>query len=249
MKTKVYQIISENDILNGTLIRVPDESAEQTSSEDADDNYDGQGAMHFILATILVYAVIGVFCTLMLRIKRICGKGKESFSQDENVLKYLKQENALKERGHKFIIQKDYYRLVDRVKQFEETQKKARLERELSTGEFSTPVLDRPQGRWGRKKRGDSAIGSTLGKMGMSLFYLGASARDVAEADEEGIQSDDSEADEHLLAETQERAGDNQENEKLPEIVVIADMNSNETNGPQRPSRPRHISSIEESSV
>lgn len=159
--------------VNGTVVRVPYEvfeSAKQNSEEA--DTYDQQGAMHFIIATVLVYSILGVFCTLINRIRRLRGKSHENYVHDESISKYLKKEKILKMDGRKMKLLYECSLIEDEVKKFEERRKLIELEKEL-TSDFTKEEFSEEKKKKYRKKKRD--IGSALGKMGASLFFLGSS--------------------------------------------------------------------------
>lgn len=188
---KVYKIFSNVTWLNGTLIRIPDDrDVQQTTTEVPNDSYDAQGAMQFIIATVLVYSIIGVFCTLCLRIKRIHGKGHQSYLQDESVAKYLKTEDSLKLDGKKMKWMQECHMLKERLKLYEEKQRLLELEKEI-TGDFGTPVADRKhfsKRKKRSKKKGE--LQSAISKIGVSLLYVGS--KPAIGADDIGNTSDDS---------------------------------------------------------
>ena len=104
---EVYKVrlVGNCSEVNGTLIRIhPHSSATSgpsSNSTSGDDSYDHQGAMQFIVATVLVYSICGVLCTLINRMKRLRGKSHQSYLQDENVQRYLKSEKVLKLDGRR----------------------------------------------------------------------------------------------------------------------------------------------------
>ena len=88
MVGKVYEIhISGNCTeINGTIIRLPSAAAAGVAdvagnNTRGEDSYDHQGAMQFIIATILVYSICGVLCTLINRMKRLRGKPHQAYMQ------------------------------------------------------------------------------------------------------------------------------------------------------------------------
>ncbi|KAH3849791.1 hypothetical protein DPMN_092195 [Dreissena polymorpha] len=96
----LYQFLSNDTVLYGTLIRLSYDSSQTTVEPETEkESYDGHGAMHFIVATVLVYSIFGVFCTLLVRIKRYRGERHLSYIQDESIGKYLKKETLLKWMG------------------------------------------------------------------------------------------------------------------------------------------------------
>lgn len=161
--------------VNGTLIRVilvPDDK--QTTSADDNQNgeeYDQTGAMHFIVATVLVYSILGVFCVLINRIRRLSGRGHQNYLQDESIQRYLKNEKLLKIDGRKTKLAYDCELVAQKVKDFEEKQLLFRLENELSSDFSKDKYSEGRQKRKSRKKKRD--VERTLGKMGASLFHIG----------------------------------------------------------------------------
>lgn len=187
----LYKIISNNTILNGTLVRLPEDVSQQTTTEVPED-YDAEGAMKFIIATILLYSIFGVFCTLFLRIKRVRGKGHQNYLQDESVTRYLKTENLLKLDSRKMKWLEECQIVSEKVKEFEERHRMRSLHRELSSGEFCySPVSERKSLKNKRKRKSKKReLGNTISKMGVSLFYVGSRPQIIAE--DTGNHSDDS---------------------------------------------------------
>ena len=192
MKISIYKIFSNNTVLNGTLVRVHEDfgGKEQTTNATlADDDYDSEGAMQFILATVFVYSIFGVFCTLILRIKRIRGKGHHNFVQDENVSRYLKTECNLKLDGRRMKMLQECQVVSERLKEVEEKKKYIELEEELAGDFASKPKLERKQSKRKSKHKKESGLQNTIGKMGVALFYVGSKTHMTV--DDNGSGSDD----------------------------------------------------------
>lgn len=160
--------------VNGTLVRVVHVSNDpQTTPADksnADDSYDGTGAMQFIVATVLVYSILGVFCVLISRIKRLSGQSHTNYIHDESVNRYLKDEKMLKGDTDRLRLMYECELIANRLKSMEGKEKLLDLEEEL-TSDFLQENY--PEGEKTRKtQRKEHDTGSTLVKMGTSLIYI-----------------------------------------------------------------------------
>lgn len=62
------------------------------------DDYDQQGAMQYIVTTVLVYSLLGVCSMLCARIKR---QHKETSNKDEELGRYLKMEKKVNLQAHR----------------------------------------------------------------------------------------------------------------------------------------------------
>ncbi|KAL4232356.1 hypothetical protein ACF0H5_009925 [Mactra antiquata] len=184
--------------VNGTVVRIPYKvikSAVEETTEATDTEYDQEGAMKFIVATVLVYSILGVFCTLINRIRRLRGKSHENYMQDESISKYLKREKVLKNDGMKMKLLYDCSLVEEQVKRFEEKRKLLELEKEVTSDFAKEKGDDEAKRKRYRKKKRD--IGSTLGKMGASLFLIGSStslnrhSNGIQELDEEVESSEE----------------------------------------------------------
>lgn len=106
--------------------------APQNTTVDDDgfpDTYDQEGAMQYIVSTVLVYALLGVCSMLCARIKR---KRKEASNSDEEMARYLKMEKKINLEAHrqrlmqhrknmaKAILQRHEIKLLQRISEFEE---------------------------------------------------------------------------------------------------------------------------------
>lgn len=215
MKMSVYKILSNNTVLNGTLVRLPTDTFVQqtTNATTADENYDAIGAMQFIVATILVYSIIGVFCTLILRIRRLRGKSHENYLQDESVSRYLKTETLLKLDGKRVKWLQECQQVSERLRYDEEKQRYFELEREL-TRDFAVNSMEerRPisKTKSGRKTRRE--LKNTIGKMGVALLHV----------DSKG----------HMLTDDITVHSDNNIDEELLELPRSCESHSQERNSP-----------------
>jgi len=105
--------------------------APQNSTLDDDgfpDTYDQEGAMQYIVSTVLVYALLGVCSMLCARIKR---KRNEAYS-DEEMGRYLKMEKKINLEAHRqklmqhrknmamAILQRHEIKLLQRISEFED---------------------------------------------------------------------------------------------------------------------------------
>lgn len=141
-----------------------------------EDEYDHVGAMHFIIATILVYSTLGVFCTLVVRIKR--SQGTRSYSkntQDEDIAKYLKQEKYLKQDGFKMKLAFECEKTKELLSEIDGRVRLLEVQRAVTCQDFSTAKCQdfSPKKQKSRKKkRRKSRLDSLVGKMGFSLLYV-----------------------------------------------------------------------------
>ncbi|KAH3779517.1 hypothetical protein DPMN_157320 [Dreissena polymorpha] len=168
----LYQLLSNDTVLNGTLIRLLYDSSQTTVEPKTEkDSYDGHGAMHFIVATVLVYSIFGVFCTLLVRIKRYRGERHLSYIQDESIGKYLKKETLLKMDGERIKMKLHCQRVAEHVKHIEGRRHLLEIDREISAGDFTLTTDERHS----RKRPGTrKELGNTLGIMGVSLLHIGS---------------------------------------------------------------------------
>lgn len=88
--------------------------------KDAADDYDASGALQYIVCTLVVYSVFGVFCTLLVRVRRSRKSGISIKDQDEAVDEYLKLERHLKFESNKRHMRNEIQRHVDSIVRFEE---------------------------------------------------------------------------------------------------------------------------------
>ena len=112
------------------LLEIPVYSVQEnvTSTAAPDGIYDGVGALKFIVCTVVVYSVFGVFCTLLNRVK---GKGKKYNHQDEETGRYLKKERSLKLEGYKMTMLSEIRKYDDSIRRFEEKMRLIALKREI----------------------------------------------------------------------------------------------------------------------
>lgn len=161
--------------INGTLVRVVyiTKKIPQTTSADdsADDEYDQTGAMHFIVATVLVYSILGVFCVLINRIKTLGGKSYYNYIHDESIHMYLKNEKSLKVDGKRLKLQYECELVSEKLKQYEERSKVQDPDIEATSDTLKQNSSNSRRTRRARKK--NRGVGSTLENTGTSLFYIG----------------------------------------------------------------------------
>lgn len=91
-----------------------------TNANDINDDYDSEGAMKFIICTIVVYAVFGVFCTLVGTIKKNTKSKQIHGHQDDSISKYLKTEKTLKFEGYKMRLQYVCEQYSEKIREYEE---------------------------------------------------------------------------------------------------------------------------------
>jgi hypothetical protein len=174
---------------NATSVRIPqgvlsvEENATRANVTDGtdEDSYDYVGAKHFVVATLLVYSFLGVFCVLLSRIKRLRGKHHENDLNDESVSKYLKKQRKLKLNGRKMKFMYECELISQRVKQFEERQMSLNLEKDLLESFKSESPVEKEQKRKRRKKKRD--IGNSVGLMGASVFYIDSNSSSYSSLD------------------------------------------------------------------
>ena len=133
--------------------------------------YDHVGAMHFIVATILVYSTIGVCCTLVVRIKRSHNRKSHTVhTQDEHIQKYLKQEKYLKQDGFKMKLSFECEKTRQHLSETDGRVRLLELQKAVTCSDFSTDKRSKKKHR--RKRRGKSRLDSLVEKMGFSLVYV-----------------------------------------------------------------------------
>ena len=134
-------------------------------------DYDHVGAMHFIIATILVYSIIGVCCTLVVRIKRSqTPKSHSLHVQDEHIQRYIKEEKYLKQDGFKMKLAFECDRTRERL---DEIAGKARLldiQKSVAGSDFAE-IAEKEKKKHNKKHR-KSRLESLVGKMGFTLLSL-----------------------------------------------------------------------------
>ncbi|KAH3779518.1 hypothetical protein DPMN_157321 [Dreissena polymorpha] len=197
----LYQFLSNASVLNGTLIRLSYDSSQTTVAPETEkDSYDGRGAMHFIVATVLVYSIFGVFCTLLVRIKRYRGERHLSYIQDESIGKYLKKETILKMDGERIKMKFHCQRVAEQVKQIEGKRHLLEIDREISAGDFTLTTDERHR----RKRPGTrKGLENTLGIMGVSLLHIGNLTENAMPSDAaDDIESDDPDLAENIALKT-----------------------------------------------
>lgn len=121
--------------------------APQNTTVDDDgfpDTYDQEGAMQYIVSTVLVYALLGVCSMLCARIKR---KRKEASHSDEEMGRYLKMEKKINLEAHRqklmqhrkntamAILQRHEIKQLQRISEFEEDRSN-----DMSGTESDTPI-------------------------------------------------------------------------------------------------------------
>ena len=159
-------------IVNSTVARLPEHAHGTASSNSTSwESYDADGAMKFIIATVLVYSILGVFCTLLTRFKRERGRGHLNYVQDEMILKYVKTEKLLKIDGHRIKLMYNTQLMAERIRRYEEKCKLDNLEKDLDA-DFSVQNEELKSHHHKKQVRRKLSIGSTISKMGMSLLHV-----------------------------------------------------------------------------
>lgn len=87
------------------------------------DTYDYSGAMKFIIATILVYALVGVFSIVLTR-SRICRR-KHTQHRDEELAIYLKNEKKFRTEDHRQKIKTRCENMQKLVNVYEQNEQRA----------------------------------------------------------------------------------------------------------------------------
>ena len=99
-----------------------------TKAESADD-YDSVGAMQYIVCTVIVYSIVCVLCTLIVRVRRIRSAHFYVKDQDEAVEKYHKLERHLKDETYKRHMRNEIQKHADSIAKFEEKMRLIEEER------------------------------------------------------------------------------------------------------------------------
>jgi len=85
-------------------------------------NYDHEGAMKFIIVTLLVYSFIGVFSIVLTR-SRICRR-KRTHHRDEELAIFLKSEKVFRTEAHRQTLKSRCKCMKIIVKTYEENERK-----------------------------------------------------------------------------------------------------------------------------
>nr|KAG5713946.1 hypothetical protein BaRGS_020274 [Batillaria attramentaria] len=78
-----------------------------TSSKDASpqaDDYDANGALQYIVATLCVYALVGILSLLLVRIVRRAKRRRRLYmrhEENQNVRLYVRNSNTIRLEGHR----------------------------------------------------------------------------------------------------------------------------------------------------
>ncbi|KAH3850433.1 hypothetical protein DPMN_092844 [Dreissena polymorpha] len=161
------------------------------SSSPKSEHYDGTGAMHFIVATVIVYSIFGVSCLIFNRIRRT--NRERTDRDDEEVGRYIKIEGVLKLEGHKSHLLNDMKKYSDDIRRYEEKMRILEIERELEEEKRTAEMIfDEPIAKKGVKKSKRrrhslftpkkqppaflgpklSQTDNTLGRMGFSFLFM-----------------------------------------------------------------------------
>lgn len=110
------------------------------------DNYDQEGAMQYIVSTVLVYSLLGVCSMLCARIK---GKNRDTACTDEELGRYLKMERKVNLATHRQKLMQHRKNMVKAILNRHEERQKQRIsesedarltESELSNAESDTSL-------------------------------------------------------------------------------------------------------------
>ena len=168
-----------------------------TNTSDLDGDYDGFGAMKFIISTVTVYAAMGVFCTLINNIRKKPNKHKRE-TQDEAVIKYLKQEKTLKLQGFHMQLQSLRNKYTEMVRQYDERMRLAELRKHLESMDTGSPGLKRSRNtrklslfnihhgikdKFSSRKR--PSMDQAIGRVGFSLLHGWSKDPRLPEEDED----------------------------------------------------------------
>ena len=143
-----------------------------TSNSTAADDYDHVGAMHFIIATVLVYSTLGVFCTLVTRFKR--SHDTRSYAaqiQDEHIQKYLKHQKYLKQDGFKMKLMFECGKTKGRLEEIGGRARLLDIQKAVTCPDFTTRSVSETRKQRKKMKR-KTRLDSLMGKMGFSLIYV-----------------------------------------------------------------------------
>ena len=135
------------------------------------DDYDHVGAMQFIVATILVYSIIGVCCTLVVRIKRShTHKNHSLHLQDEHIQKYIKKEKYLKQDGFKMKLAFECDRTREKLDEIAGKQRLLDIQQSVENTNFAE--VSKKEKKRRKKKGGKIRLDSLVGKMGFTLLLV-----------------------------------------------------------------------------
>lgn len=170
-------------------------------NDDSNQDYDSAGAVQYIVCTIIVYSVFGVFCTLLVRVRRSRSPDYILKDQDDAVEKYLKLERDLRFESDKQHMRNEIQRHAESIARFEEKlrlleeEKQREIERLAAIKEaerinrltiktdkqrkLSFSFLPSRKTKTDQKHRKMSLAESTLGKIGLSFLFVQADEGNV----------------------------------------------------------------------
>lgn len=192
-KNNTSESISDRNLENVTnRVMSTSENAISTTTE----IYDHEGAMQFVVCTIVVYAVMGVFCSLVVTVKRKSSPDYVIKDQDEAVEKYLKTRRFLQSETDKMHMRKEIQRYAESIARFEEKLRLLEEERRREAERLAAMVETERTQRLNIKKdksrklsfsffptrkqhslqkhRKMSLAESSLGKIGLSFLFVQA---------------------------------------------------------------------------
>ena len=113
-------------------------------------DYDQEGAMHYIVSTVLVYSLIGVLSMLCARIKR---QQRDTLHRDEELGRYLKLERKVNLEAHRQKLMQHRKSMVKailnrheerRLQRISETEEVKLTESDLASTESDTSLRSAP---------------------------------------------------------------------------------------------------------
>ena len=141
------------------------------SSNSTTEDYDHVGAMQFIIATILVYSIIGVCCTLVVRIKRShTNKSQSLHVQDEHIQKYIKQKKYLRQDGFKMKLAFECDRTRERLDEVAGKRRLLDIQEAVQKTDFAE--VPKKENKRRRKRGRKIRLDSLVGKMGFTLLLV-----------------------------------------------------------------------------
>lgn len=124
-KNNTSESISDGYLENVNRVMSTSETVISTTTE----IYDHEGAMQFVVCTIVVYAVMGVFCSLVVTVKRKRSPDYVIKDQDEAVERYLKTRRFLQSETDKLHMRNEIQRYTESIARFEEKVRLLEVER------------------------------------------------------------------------------------------------------------------------
>ncbi|XP_059151716.1 uncharacterized protein LOC131937945 [Physella acuta] len=99
-----------------------------------DDVYDHEGAMEFIVATLLVYCLIGIAGLLVMKIRRRASMGQRTVTmREEHIQSYIKQADDLRLAGYRDKLKIEAKRMMYYIESIERRKSEAGSVMEVTT--------------------------------------------------------------------------------------------------------------------